>query len=131
QHTAVHDGLRVFVGAVRVVFGKATRRPVRLRRIAPARAVKRSDVLQRDQDVPVELDVRDVLDVAVRGQHAVLVLTAEQGDLDLLALVLVRVVLHAPARRAYPMGATRRSWATVSSTTAQFASDPRPSRDSW
>src|SRR5205814_1461560 len=73
-------------------------RPVGLRRVAAARAVQRGDVLQRDQDVPVQLDVGDVLDVAVRGQHAVLVLAAEERDLDLLALVLVGVVLHrAPA----------------------------------
>ena len=31
---------------------------------------------------------------AVRGEYAVLVVAAEEGDLDLLALVLVRVVLH-------------------------------------
>ena len=43
--------------------------------------------------MPVELDVRHLLDRAVRGQHAVLVLAAEQRDFDLLALVLVRVVL--------------------------------------
>ena len=49
---------------------------------------------KRDQDVPVQLDVRDVVDVAVRGQHAVLVLAAEERDLDLLTLVLVGVVLH-------------------------------------
>ena len=50
---------------------------------------------ERDQDVPVQLDVGDVVDVAVRGQHAVLVLAAEERDLDLLTLVLVGVVLHA------------------------------------
>ena len=44
--------------------------------------------------MPVQLDVRDVLDVAVRGQHTLLVLPAEERDLDLLALVLVGVVLH-------------------------------------
>ena len=49
---------------------------------------------KRDQDVPVQLDVRDVVDVAVRRQHAVLVLAAEERDLDLLTLVLVGVVLH-------------------------------------
>jgi hypothetical protein len=43
--------------------------------------------------VPVELDVGDVVDVAVGGEDAVLVLAAEERDLDLLALVLVRVVL--------------------------------------
>ena len=46
----------------------------------------------------VQLDVGDVLDVAVRGEDAVLVLAAEERDLDLLALVLVRVVLDAPER---------------------------------
>ena len=46
----------------------------------------------------VQLDVRDVLEVAVGGQDAVLVLAAEQGDLDLLALVLVGVVLHRACR---------------------------------
>jgi hypothetical protein len=45
--------------------------------------------------VPVQLDVGDVLDVAVRGQHSVLVLAAEERDLDLLTLVLVGVVLDA------------------------------------
>ena len=38
----------------------------------------------------------DVLDRAVCGQDALLVLAAEQRELDLLALVLVRVVLHRP-----------------------------------
>ena len=38
------------------------RRPVGLRRVAAARAVERGDVLQRDEDVPVQLDVRDVVD---------------------------------------------------------------------
>src|SRR5918992_5588420 len=79
-----------------LVLGEAARRPVGLGRVAPARAVERGDVLERDQDVPVELDVRDVLDRAVRRENALLVLAAEQGDLDLLALVLVRVVLHEP-----------------------------------
>ena len=77
-----------------VVLGEPARRPVGLGRVAAARAVEGGDVLQRDQDVAVQLDVRDVLDVAVRGEHAVLVLAAEEGDLDLLALVLVGVVLH-------------------------------------
>ena len=64
------------------------------RRVAAARAVERGDVLERHEDVPVQLDVRDVLDVAVRRQHAFLVLAAEERHLDLLALVLVGVVLH-------------------------------------
>ena len=44
--------------------------------------------------MPVELDVRDVLERAVCGEDTLLVLAAEEGDLDLLALILVRVVLH-------------------------------------
>ena len=53
---------------------------------------------KRDEDVAVELDVGDVLERAVGGEHAFLVLAAEQGDLDLLTLVLVRVVLHGAER---------------------------------
>src|SRR3989440_1866278 len=80
---------------VALVLGEAPRRPVRLRGVAATRAVERGDVLERDEDVAVQLDVRDVFDVAVGREHAILVLAAEEGDLDLLALVLVRVVLHA------------------------------------
>ncbi len=43
----------------------------------------------------VELDMRDVVDRAVRGQDAVLVVAAEERDLDLLTLVLARVVVDA------------------------------------
>ena len=45
--------------------------------------------------MPVQLDVRDVLDVAVSGEDAFLVLAAEERDLNLLAFVLAGVVLHA------------------------------------
>src|SRR5436309_1635324 len=76
------------------VLDEPARRPVRLGRIAAARAVERRDVLQRDEDVAVELDVRDLVDGAVRGEDAVLVIAAEERDLHLLALVLARVVLH-------------------------------------
>src|SRR5205085_8285919 len=79
--------LRLVVAIVRVVLGKAVRRPVGLRRVASARAVQRGAVLQRDQDVPVQLDVCDVLDVAVGRPQAVLVLTAAERDPDLLTLV--------------------------------------------
>jgi hypothetical protein len=48
--------------------------------------------------VPVQLDVGDLVDVAVRGQDAFLVLAAEKRDFDLLALVLARVVLHGAER---------------------------------
>mgnify|MGYP006201050383 CR=1 FL=1 len=41
--------------------------------------MERRDVLQRHEDVAVQLDVRDVLDVAVRGEHAFLVLAPEEG----------------------------------------------------
>ena len=80
--------------SLRVRPRQPARRPVGLGRVAAARAVERGDVLERDEDVAVQLDVGDVLDVAVRGQHAFLVVAAEERDLDLLALVLVGVVLH-------------------------------------
>ena len=79
---------------VAVELVEPSRRPVGLGRIAAARAVEARDVLERDEDVTVELDVRDVLDRAVGGQGPLLVFAAEQRELDLLALVLVRVVLH-------------------------------------
>jgi hypothetical protein len=60
--------------------------------------VEGSNVLKRDENVAVQLEVRDALDSAVGGQRAVLVLAPEELDLDLLALVLVRVVLHRPER---------------------------------
>jgi hypothetical protein len=96
--------LRFVVGDVRVVLRQAARRPVGLRSVTTARAVQGGDVLERDQDVPVELYVRNVFEVAVRGQDAVLVLAAEQGDLDLLTLVLVGVILDGsePSRFAPP-----------------------------
>src|SRR5256714_2922996 len=72
------------------------RRPIVVRRVAAARTVEGCDVLQGDEDMPVQLDVGDVLDVAVGGQDTLLVFPSEEGDLDLLALVLVRVVLHRP-----------------------------------
>jgi hypothetical protein len=56
--------------------------------------VEGGDVLERDEDVAVQLDVRDALDGAVGRERAFLVLAAEELDLDLLPLVLVRVVLH-------------------------------------
>src|SRR5947208_6765408 len=84
-------GLAVVVA---VVLGEAARRPVRLRGVAAARAVEGGDVLQRDQDVSVQLDVGDVLDEAVGGQDTVLIIAAEEGDFDLLTFVFVGVVLH-------------------------------------
>src|SRR5215204_3729829 len=83
---------------VALVLGEAPRRPVGLRRVAPARAMERGDVLQGDQDVAVELDVSNLVDGAVGGQDALVVVAAEQRNLDLLALVLARVVLHRPER---------------------------------
>src|SRR5918999_3421829 len=73
---------------------EAPRRPVPLWSIASAGAVQRGDVLEWDEDVAVQLDVSNVLDVAVGRQRALLVFAAEERDLDLLALVLARVVLH-------------------------------------
>jgi hypothetical protein len=55
--------------------------------------VQRGDVLQGDENVPVQLDVRNVLDRAVGGEDTFLILAAEERELDLLTLVLVRVVL--------------------------------------
>jgi hypothetical protein len=71
-------------------------RPVVLRGVATARTVERGDVLQRNENVSVQLDMGDVLDVAISGQDTFLILPAEQRDLDLLALVFVRVVLQGP-----------------------------------
>ena len=48
------------------------------------------------QDVAVELDVRHLVDGAVGGEDAFVVVAAEHRDFDLLALVLARVVLHGP-----------------------------------
>jgi hypothetical protein len=81
-------------------------RPVVVRRVAAARTVERGDVLQRDEDVPVQLDVRDVLHVAIGRQDTFLVFAAEERDLDLLPLVLVRVVLHRPQGSRF--GSTQR-----------------------
>src|SRR4026209_23724 len=50
------------LGLSAVFRGEAAWRPVRLGRVAPARAVEGRDVLEGDQDVPVELDMGDVLD---------------------------------------------------------------------
>src|SRR3954451_2032972 len=92
--------LAVFAALFRpVVLEQAARRPILiLRCVAAARAMQRRDVLERDEDVPVQLDVRHLVDVAVRGEDAFLVVAAEERDLDLLALVLARVVLHRPER---------------------------------
>jgi dynactin complex subunit len=56
--------------------------------------VERGDVLERNEDVAVQLEVRDLVHEAVRREHAFLVVTPEEGDLDALALVLAGVVLH-------------------------------------
>lgn len=63
-------------------------------RVAAARAVQRRDVLERYQDVAVQLDVRNLVDEAVRREHAILELAPEECELDLFALVLLCVVLH-------------------------------------
>jgi hypothetical protein len=82
--------------------------------------VKRGDVLKRNQDVAVQLDVGDVLDEAICGQHAVLVIAPEERDLDLLALVFVGVVLDGSERS--DLGSTI--------YVAPAAGDPRPIRSS-
>jgi hypothetical protein len=47
--------------------------------------------------------VSDLVDGAVGGQDAFVVVAAEQRHLDLLALVLARVVLHGAERSARPL----------------------------
>src|SRR6476619_6045429 len=111
---------------VALVLGEPARRPVRLGRVAAARAVQRGDVLEWDQDVAVELDVRDLVDGAVGGQDAVVVVAAEHGDLDLLALVLARVVLDGAEPSARPLSSTRaRLFGVGRITTQGDASAPR------
>src|SRR5262249_2615827 len=83
---------------VALVLGEPTRRPIRLRRIAAARTVEGGNVLQRDQDVAVQLDLGAVVDGAVRGEPAVLVNAGHPWHFALLALVLARVVLHVSER---------------------------------
>src|SRR5215207_1568488 len=83
-----------FVVGLWVRVGQAAGRPVGVRCVTAARAMKRRDVLERNEDVPVQLDVRHVLHVAIGRQATLLVVASEEGDLNLLALVLARVVLH-------------------------------------
>ncbi len=90
-------------------------RPVAIRRIAAARAMQRGDVLQGHEDVPVQLHVRDVLEQAVRSQDAVLILAAEQRELDVLALVLLAVVLHGAPSGCRPAPAYGRRHAAAGS----------------
>src|SRR6185312_3002594 len=72
--------------------------PVGLRSVTATRAVEGGDVLEGDQDVAVQFDVRNAFDAAVGGQGSVLVLAPEELDLDLFPFVLVRVVLHRSER---------------------------------
>src|SRR5262249_4137690 len=85
---------------VALVLGEAARGPVRLGRVAAARAGQRGGGFEREQGGGVWLGGRDLVDGAVGGQDALVVVAAEHGDLDLLALVLARVVLHASERTA-------------------------------
>src|SRR6266511_45527 len=109
---------------VALVFREPARRPVGLGSVAAARAVEGGDVLQRHQDVAVELDVRDVVDGAVRRQDALLIVAAEERHLDLLSLVLARVVVHR-GQSSRPSYGSRR--------TSQLASDASgsPCTASW
>ena len=58
----------------------------------------------------VELDMGNVLERAVRRENALLILAAEQGDFDLLALVLVRIILHRAETSRSLRGQVRRVW---------------------
>ena len=67
----------------------------------------------------VQLDVRDLVDVAVRGEDALLVFAAEERDLDLLTLVLAGVVLDVAQPSA--RGSTGRRGVTRRPGYAPFA----------
>ena len=56
--------------------------------------MQRGDVLKRNENVAVELDVLDVVDEAVRGENPFLVVAAEEGDLDLFPFVLAGVIVQ-------------------------------------
>src|SRR5438128_2033627 len=104
-------------------------RPVVFRRVATARTMERGDVLQRDENVSVQLDVGDVLHVAIRGQDTLLVLAPEEGDLDLLALVFVRVVLHRSLSLAASVSRPEpRIWPPSNWARPESACDPGRSR---
>src|SRR4029077_15960675 len=90
-------------GLVAVFLLEPARRPVVVGRVAATRTVERGDVLERNEDVSVQLNVGDVLHVAVGGQDTFLVFAAEECDLDLLALVFVGVVLDAPEPSENPL----------------------------
>jgi len=57
--------------------------------------------------VAVQLEMGHVVEQAVRGEHAVLVVAAEEGDLDLLPFVLVGVILDSsePSRLPFSSNA--------------------------
>src|SRR5207247_10930320 len=96
--------------SVAVFLLEPARRPVVVRRVATAGTVERGDVLQGNENVSVQLDVSDVFHVAIGRQDTFLVLTAEKRDLDLLALVLVRVVLHRFEPSGLPRREAERPW---------------------
>jgi hypothetical protein len=54
--------------------------------------------------------VRHILEIAVCGQDAVLIFAAEEGDLDLLSLVLVRLVLHSEEPSRFPLSCALDAW---------------------
>jgi hypothetical protein len=59
--------------------------------------------VKRNENVSVQLDVGDVLDVAIGRQDTFLILAPEQRDLHLLALVFVGVVLDTPEPSRIPL----------------------------
>ena len=82
-------------------------------------------VLERDEDVPVQLDVRNVLDRAVCGERALLKLAAEERELDLLTLVLVGVVLHGGQRSRSRVARTVAGAASTPDSTLHHEPDDR------
>jgi hypothetical protein len=88
--------------------------------------MKRRDVLEGNEDVAVQLDVGNVLHVAIGRQAALLIFASEERDLDLLPFVLARVVLHgaegSDSRSSKPSSAPDICTAGAEETVASFFS---------
>ena len=81
--------------------------------------------------MPVQLDVRNLVDQAVGGQHTVLVLASEERELDLFTLVFLCVVLHGRilarlAGSSPEHWLARMAWWSSDSTIARASSPARP-----
>src|SRR5581483_8902921 len=128
-----HDALLgVRTAAARaVVVEEAAGRPVLVGlRVAAARAVERGDVLERNEDVAVQLDVGDFVDVAVRREHAFLILASEERDLDLLTFVLACVVLHRSGGQSIGLKVPS-SWARPQTAQLSITGSATPDTAAW